>query len=236
MNHAGKSLLPHTAILLPGLHGSDKLYSELITQLGIKDSAQSICYPEDIAQSYSSLYQWLTIHVDFTSPKIIIAESFSTPLALRLAANFPDTVRAVICAGGFCSSPISTAFALLPLRPLFMLKPPLMAIQHFLLGEEASEDSVKALQAILHGVPSHIISQRIRSVLALNAADTANIGNTPALLLQAQDDNIIPWETQNQLENHLPSAEVHWLDSPHLLFQTHPKKSAKIIQTFLASI
>ncbi len=236
MTTAGEPLTAPTAILLPGLHGSDVLYGDLVSQLDIASSAQCISYPEDIEQSYSELYTWLTIQVDFSSPKVIIAESFSTPLALQIAANFPDQIKAVIIAGGFCSTPISSAVALLPLRPLFMLKPPLMAIQHFLLDRESDEKLLKKVQSVIHRVPTHILNQRIRSILALDPADTPSINDTPTLLLQAQNDKLVRWEVQNQLENHLPHAEVHWLDSPHLLFQSHPKQAANLINRFLEKV
>jgi pimeloyl-[acyl-carrier protein] methyl ester esterase len=228
-------------IFLPGLHGTSELFDHLVEQLKLQvGSFQStlISYPTDRKQSYKKLFKWLCteLALDQNSSDrktVIIAESFSTPLALRLADKFPQQINALVIGGGFCSSPANPAFSLFPLRLLFMLVPPPSAVRHFLTGPESSSELVDKVRATIKNVSSKILSQRIRSVLTLEEEKTPIAPDTPILLLQAEHDAIISWETQNQLEQHLPHAQSHWLNSPHLIMQVHPEICASSIAEFL---
>jgi len=233
-------------LLLPGLHGTGDLYAPLIKELekraakkNVELNLKALSYPTNIKQRYHSLIEWLEQEIDFEDSDrkiVIIAESFSSPIALRLADAYPEKVSGVVIASGFCASPVNMSFALLPLRPLFMLSPPRAALRHFLLGDDATKEKLNELRAILNSIPSKILSQRLRNVLSLEEAKLPSIPETSLLLLQAQQDGLIPWEVQNQLESHLPHSETHWIDSPHLLFQTRPKLSAKHIVEFITHL
>lgn len=244
-------------IFLPGLHGTAELFNELVEQLKlqakIKTSSSEVSfqttlinYPQDLKQSYKKLFKWLSSHLaldqttestNSVGPKtVIIAESFSTPLALKLADQFPQQISAVVIAAGFCASPAYPGFALLPLRPLFMLAPPRAAVRHFLIGPESSVELVNKVRSVIKNVSAKCLSQRMRSILTLEEEQTPTIPKTPVLLLQAEHDAVIPWEIQNQLEQHLPHAETHWIDSPHLIMQAQPETCAKHITEFLDNI
>ncbi len=231
-------------MFLPGLHGTDELYDGLIDQLNLLEVSfhpTLISYPADLKQSYKKLFKWLCSHLALDQKNVgyqtvIIAESFSTPLALKLADKFTPQVKAVIIGGGFCASPTNPGFALLPLRPLFMIAPPRSAVRHFLTGAESSPELVDKVRSAVKKVSSKTLTQRISSILTLEEEQTPTIPKIPVLLLQAEHDAIIPWEIQNQLEQHLPHAVSHWLDSPHLIFQAQPETCASHIITFLGKI
>lgn len=226
--------MPTALTLMPGLHGTDALFQSLIPQLD--GLVESVNYPQDISQDYDSLFKWLETNFDWSKPRILIAESFSGPLALRLAHRFPESVEAVVIAASFCASPINPGLALLPLRPLFMVSPPTTALKHFLTGQEASQELLENLKSTVKELPSRILSQRVRSILSLEQNNCPSLPHTPILLLQAQHDNLIPWETQTMLEQHYPHADVRWLDSPHLLLQTRPEEAAGYIKDFLSTV
>lgn len=239
-------------VLLPGLHGTDSLFSDLKDQLiiaaegsGLDLNFISINYPNDIGQEYTDLINWICSEVNFIKPNsastVILAESFSSPLAIMLADRYPNIIDAIVIAGGFCSSPIlsetaTAALSLIPLRPLFMLRPPKSAIRHYLTGDDADPAFVKTVQRAISATPSRVISDRVRAVLDLDESSCPTISQTPALLLQSEDDNILPWEAQNALVNHLSHAQAHWLKSPHFILQRHPGTSARLIIPFLKSI
>jgi len=232
-------------LLLPGLHGTDELYADLISHLNkysakkdLQLNLNALNYPLNIKQRYGSLIEWIQqeINIDsIQSPIVIIAESFSAPMALRIANNHPDKIKAVVIAAGFCASPVNMAFALLPLRPLFIMSPPRAALKHFLLEENTSKEKVNKLRIIMNSIPAKILAQRLRAVLTLEEANLPIISDTPLLLLQAQHDALLPWDIQNQLESHLPHGETHWVDSPHLLLQSRPKIAAKQILKFISN-
>lgn len=220
--------------LMPGLHGTDAMFQQIMPLLD--GPVECVNYPRDISQDYDTLFSWLEKHLDWSKPRVLIAESFSGPLALRLARRFPNSVEAVVIAASFCASPINPGLALLPLRPLFMVSPPSSALKHFLTGMDAKKEVLHSLKSVIKSLPSRILSQRIRSVLGLEQKDCPSLPGTPILLLQAQHDNLIPWESQTMLEQHYPHANVRWLDSPHLLLQTRPEEATRYIKDFLGKL
>lgn len=220
--------------LLPGLHGTSTLFDPLVRML-VGQPVECVCYPLDIPQSYESLTDWLINSLDWTKPRVIIAESFSGPLAINMTAEFPYSVKALVLAASFCSSPSNPSLAILPLRPLMMLTPPLAAIRHFLIGDDSSSLESKQLQHIVSSIPSKILSERIRAILTLQSSDCPSLTETPMLILQASHDNLIPWDTQNQLCMHYEHAICHWLESPHLLLQRCPRECYTLISHFLST-
>jgi pimeloyl-[acyl-carrier protein] methyl ester esterase len=220
-----------TYTLLPGMHGSSHLFTPLVEALG-EVKIELVSYPNHIPQSYKSLEEWLSNSLDWTIPRSIIAESFSGPLALTLTDKFPESVKALTLAASFCAPPTNPNLALLPLRPLFMIRPPKLAIQQFLTGPNISESQLRDIQKVIANVPSKTISQRIRSVLELDQSTFPKLLDTPIQILNAQDDAIIAWDIQNQLCIHYPHATTHWLDAPHLMLQLLPAECANLIKEF----
>lgn len=221
--------------LLPGLHGTAALYGPLVRLLD-EHPVECIRYPHDIPQSYAHLTDWLCNTIDWSKPRILIAESFSGPLAINVAAKFPYSVQALVLAASFCASPSNPSLALLPLRPLMMLKPPLATIRHFLIGSDASAAEATQLRSIVSSIPAKVLSQRIRSILTLEASDCPSLPETPMLILQASNDNLVPWDSQNQLCMHYDHAVSHWLEAPHLILQKCPAQCHALISHFLSTI
>lgn len=233
-------------IFLPGLHGTDDLFEDLLEELQRKISFQKILitYPNDIKQTYKKLTKWLVSYLEINEwssesekvKTIIIAESFSTVIALKLAEKFPKHIHGVVISGGFCSSPVPTIFNFIPLRPFFFIKPPLLVIRRYLTGSASSINFVMDVAAVLRKTSSKRVVERLRSILSLEEEQVPSIPATPVMLFQAEHDEVIPWKKQNQLEQHLQQAETHWLDSPHLIFQVHPGMSSDLILEFLDKI
>ena len=220
-----------THTLLPGLHGNKTLFPPLLEELG-DVLTECVEYPTTISQSYESLEKWLSEQIDWQIPRVIIAESFSGPLALRLAKRFPDSVLSLVLAASFCASSTSPNLALFPLRPLLMLSPQRRTLKLFLIGDEASEQQFTELKKIVSKIPSKVLSQRIRAILSLQPSDSPCLKNLSKLILQAADDNMVPWETQNQLRMRYDHANTHWLDGPHLILQSASDECTSLIKEF----
>ena len=200
-------------------------------------SSESLCisYPTQLSQDYDTLYEWLVDEIDFSIPRAIIAESFSSPIAIRLAAAFPDTIQAVVIAGGFCSSPAPSFLRFAPLRAIFSFPPPKKLIRYFLLDRESDDSLLEEVKKSTSQLPAKSFAQRVRAILTLNRSDFQLIHDTPVLVLQASRDQVIDSKTQQSIEQVAPNARVHWIDAPHLIFQQKPVHCAKLITHFLKS-
>ena len=221
---------------LPGLHGNTELFTAIQNMIPSEVDAEFIELPSEGKQDYVTLSSWLNDYLSASQPRLIIAESFSGPLALRLAAREPTKICGVVLAASFCDAPVNPGIALLPLRPLFMVKPTHKALRHFLIGDNADEQDVVELRKVVQKTRSSTLANRVRVILELQEQDNPTLTKTPILLLQAQNDNLIPWDAQQRLEACYPRATVHWLESPHLILQQHPQQCLDAIQEFLTSL
>jgi len=226
-------------VLLPGLHGTSGLFPPFVSALAEKNISSESCFalplPVDISQEYMPLAD----HISACLPDgdlILVAESFSTPLAMILAERELSRVRGMILVAGFCYSPLPTGIGLLPLRPLLALSPPTALVKHFLTGESASSECLDAVMHTLRLAHSRVLASRVRTVLALSEAECPSPRGLPVMLIQARQDRLIPWEAQSRLERHFPDAHVVWIDGPHLLLQTEAHACACAVVSFLGSI
>ena len=223
----------------PGLHGTEALYQSLRDRLPEGIVAEFVNLPSTGKQDYQTLADHLDRELPKTtagSKRLFIAESFSGPLAIRLAAMRRGEVVGIVLAASFCEAPLNLGIALLPLRPLFMVKPPRTALRHFLIGNDASEAEVVELQKVAQSIPSATLSKRIRTILELAEDDNPDLPDIPILILQADNDNLVPWEAQSKLEANYPQATIHWIASPHFIFQRCPEEGIQSIVEFAEGI
>ena len=90
-------------VLLPGLNGSSALFTPLLAELGDID-CQVLDLPEHGPQDYDALAQKLAERLHST-PFVLLGESFSGPIAYRLAMRKPPGLQGVILAASFLTVP-----------------------------------------------------------------------------------------------------------------------------------
>ena len=219
-------------VILPGLDGTGVLTEKFASGDWKGMPVRVIPIPGDGPQDYASLAERITPELP-DGPLILLGESFSSPLAMRLAEQERGRVTALILAGGFCSSPVSPALSLIPVQPLFLIPPPAAILRKFLAGPDAEDELVTQLSEAIRSVPSAILAERVQVILALGEADCPAPADVPTLLLQAEQDAVIPWESQSRLERHFTEPTVVWIESPHLLLAARPDACRETVLGFL---
>lgn len=220
-------------VLLPGLHGSARHFDRFVNKLRPQLPNWSILpvtLPQDGPQDAESLVERLTPRLP-TTPFVLLAESFSGPTAMRLCQH--PQLKALCLVSSFISAPHPLSFALLPLRPLLAIKPPKAAVRALLAGEDAEDDVVEAVRSEIETTPAATLAGRIRASMAPEESPICIPDSLPVLILLARNDRLIPWEVQAELERTIPSAEVHWIEGPHLLLQIAPEECATALVRFL---
>ena len=221
-------------MLLPGLDGTGELFASAL-ELDWGGMHPVVCrLPATGPQDYPALAGELAPRLP-EGELVLLAESFSSPLAMHLASRLPGQVRALVLASGFCTAPHSSGLGWLPLRPMFEVTPPAFFLKRYLTGEHAPQALLDHLTLVLQQTPGATLTERVRVVLALLEDECPAPGELPILLLQARHDRLIPWETQSQLERHFPDAEVDWINGPHMLMQTRTQDCRNAVIRFLAA-
>ncbi|MBT8037760.1 MAG: lysophospholipase [Verrucomicrobiae bacterium] len=221
---------------LPGLDGTAQLSDGIKEVLPSETHAEFIELPSSGKQDYDSLTDWLDKKIAHGKKRLLIAESFSGPLVLRWAEQRPHEVVGIVLVTSFCDAPLNPGIALLPLRPLFMVKTPRHTLRHFLIGEDASEAEVSQVSSVVQAIPSATLTKRVRAILELIENDSPVLDQVPMMILQAQSDNLIPWEAQRKLEACYPNARTHWIESPHLMLYRFPEQCIQRIAEFASEL
>jgi len=226
-------------VLLPGLDGTEELFVDFIAALGESWTAATIAYPADRFLSYTNLRPFVSAAIPQSEPFVLVAESFSTPLAIWYATTNPSNLVALVICAGFVGSPVhrwSGTVKALAKPWLFRLKPPRVALEHFLIGENAPPDLLHKLRHVLQKVSADVLSGRVREALDCEARDDLRRTTAPLLYLEATYDRLLPSSCKEEFSHLRPDILFRSIPAPHLLLQREPQKAATIITAFIRSL
>ena len=218
-------------IVLPGLDGTGALSEPLCARLSLSHDVENVRYPGELFQ-YEDLARWLESRLgpgDFA----IIAESFSGPLAIRLAATQPAGLKALILVASFARSPRRVpAFAaaglyLLPLRSRLLIR----LTRRVLVGKWGAQDFPETWTKIISTVPRPTLVGRLREVLRVNVTGQLSVIQCPRLLIVADRDRLVPVANTHDFSRHGWATEK--VEGPHFLNLTRGEDVAERIEVFL---
>lgn len=231
--HSGRSDLDY--ILLPGMDGKADLLGPLMDALPEAPRKSVPHYLTDTVVNYDQLLSMLEFIVP-EAPYLLIAESYSTPLAIRFAASHPSHLQGLVLCAGFASSPLRgwrRKVALITSRFLFRLQPSCSALESFLIGKGADLALLNQLQTSIAAVKPKVLAARLNEVLNCDVrGDLTKIG-VPTLYIQAQNDRLIGPGSLSEILALKPDIVVEQIPGPHLLFQREPIKAAAAIERFV---
>jgi pimeloyl-ACP methyl ester carboxylesterase len=108
-------------VLLPGLDGTGKLFVEFLNALDLGESANIVPYPANIPLGYDELEPLVRAALPTRGRYVLLGESFSGPLAIRIAARPPPAIIGLILCATFSSNPyphLAWARRVAPFLPL----------------------------------------------------------------------------------------------------------------------
>jgi pimeloyl-[acyl-carrier protein] methyl ester esterase len=232
-------LAPKHLVLLPGLDGTGDLFVDFIAALPKSLTATTVAYPSDRFLSYSDLHPFVSAAVPQSERFVLVAESFSTPLAVWYAATKPQNLVAVIICAGFVRSPIrrwsGTVRALSKLW-FFRVRPPRNIVEYFLLGRNAPPDLHQKLRRALHRVSPNVLSGRVQEALDCDARDDLGRTTVPLLYLEATFDRLLSPSCKEDFSHLKPDILFKSIPAPHLLLQREPLKAATVMMAFISSL
>jgi hypothetical protein len=142
-----------TLVLLPGMDGTGRLFTGFRALLDPRFKVTVVSYPSDQPLGYSELEILVRSSLTENRPFVLLAESFSGPLAIPIAASLPSGLAGLVLCFTFSRSPWPWLSKLdwlvyhLPIKRIH-----LSLLNCFLLGRFSSVP----LQSALRGVLEHI--------------------------------------------------------------------------------
>jgi pimeloyl-ACP methyl ester carboxylesterase len=225
-------------VLLPGLDGTGKLFEPLMNSLSGHLDVQIFRYAPKETFNSSTLLQ--LIYSDLpTEPFVLIAESFSSLLAIEIAAKQPQGLRGLVLCAGFATSPLKgwrrKIFGLLA-PSLFRFKLPTFALKHWLAGRDAPIALVASLKSALSTVAPAALASRLRYVFGSDVRAELSQISVPMLYLQATQDRLVPAFCANEILHTKPEMKIEPIAGPHLLLQREPQQATNFLMNFLSQL
>jgi pimeloyl-ACP methyl ester carboxylesterase len=221
-------------VLLPGLDGTGKLFAEFVQVLGSAVESQIVAYPKDEPLGYRELEVLARAALPRDRPFVVLGESFSGPIAIRIAAQPPAALVGVILCGTFARNPYPLFGWAGPLAAWFPLKSlPQWVRAPMMWGSMSPDRAPEQLARAIADVSDAVIRHRIAALLAVDESAALARIQVPTLVLQADHDLVIPDSATRWILETAPRAQLVRIDGPHLLLQTRPVECAAAVTEFV---
>jgi pimeloyl-[acyl-carrier protein] methyl ester esterase len=226
---------PIPVLLLPGLEGTGRLFARFVAAATGALDLRAVRYPTDRALGYAALLRLVRKQLPREERWALLGESFSGPLALRLAAEAPPGLRAVALAASFHRQPARRWLsAFRTAAPLFFNAPfPAPAVRALLAGFDAPDDLVTEVRAAVAAVPGRVMVARAEEALEVDASRPLEASRLPLLVLAGRHDRLLRRAIPEEIRALRPDAVIHLLDAPHLVLQRQPARSMALLEDFL---
>ncbi len=142
-------------VLLPGMDGTGDLFSKFAAALAGEFEIATVRYPTEESLSYSELEDFVRVACPTSGPFVLLAESYSTPLAIKYAASNPENLEGVVLCAGFATSPMRgwrrfLGWLLAPV--MFRIPLPDLVVKLWLAGPEASSPLIRSVRSAVSSV------------------------------------------------------------------------------------
>jgi pimeloyl-[acyl-carrier protein] methyl ester esterase len=222
-----------TLILLPGLHGTADLFAPFLNVIPAEFPRRVISYPSDKTLSYDQLLDRIGEELKEESTLVLIAESFSGPLAVRFAADHPERVKAIVLVASFVRLPRPPWQRRLLAPLLFRLPISIIALRRYLAGPQAPRDVVVDLRNSLRHSRPAVLLARLRESFRVDCSDALSRCPMPLLYLAGTEDHLMPRQALDTILAIRPDTLVVTIPGSHMLLQTKPAECWREIAPFV---
>jgi pimeloyl-[acyl-carrier protein] methyl ester esterase len=223
-------------VLLPGLDGTGMLFRAFLRTLDPVIRTAVVSYPPDQDIDYAGLETVARASLPAQEPFVVLAESFSGPIAIAIAASRPAGLRGLILSCSFASNPRPL---LAPFRWLVRFLPvraaPVRLLALSALGRFATPALRTEFTEALSRVSPSVIRGRLRTVLGVDVSALLNRIDAPVLYLRASGDRLVPGSASHRFSA-MPRIRFVEIEAPHFLLQARPSEAAAHVQAFLREI
>jgi len=225
-------------VLLPGLDGTGKLFDPFVKQFPDPTRITVIPYPMKKHISFDMLGDYIVSLLPLDTPLVILGESYSGPVALRLATRDDINIKALILVATFAKYPeslLKTVSRLLPLSFLFRLPIPDFIIHHYCFGNTDNTVLAALLRESVRDNEPNVLARRAREGAQVDVTESLSKITIPCMYIAPGDDKLVPGSAVKYLKAHLPNMDVVTIQGAHFILQLQPKACYDSVNRFLLS-
>jgi pimeloyl-ACP methyl ester carboxylesterase len=167
-----------------------------------------------------------------SEPFVLLGESFSGPLAIRIAANPPTNLIGLALCATFARAPVPTLVPLAWLAPFAPARPPMSLLAWLLLGSWATPALKSTLAEALREVRPAVLRARAVAALRSDASALMPSVRIPALQLTPSRDRLLSRSAFQTLASGLLRCHTVVVSGPHLLLQASAERCAQEVAAF----
>lgn len=235
--HPMPEATPIPIVILPGLDGTGDLFKDFAEALGPGFRTIVVRYPTDVALDYAGLEPLVRAALPADEPFVLLAESFSGPLGVSLAASAPPGLRGLVLSASFVHNPHPLLPSLMPLvARMPFSKVPKNALLWWFLGGYSTPALRRQLMDVIFRVAPDVLRSRLHTVRHADAREALVHLDIPVLYLQASQDRVVPRQASELVARLRPRTRVVRFQAPHFLLQSAPAKAAETVATFAREV
>jgi len=180
--------------------------------------ATVVSYPEDIYLTHQQLAKLVLDIVPCSEPYVILAESYSGPVACLLAAHPVGNLCAVVFVASFVSLPwgaIGRWIAEILPTALFRPRTPAWILRWLLMDADTPIEMISEAQDIIARVRPEVLAQRLRDSLNADFGPTLRDSTVRVVCLVPESDRLLGERGLRGFLAAKPSIEVVRVAGPH---------------------
>lgn len=223
-----------TLVLLPGLDGTGELFAPFTAACADAIATRVIAYPADRGMTYAEHETWARAQLPNDRDFVLLAESFSGPVGIAIAAAPPPGLIGLVLCASFAANPMPV-FG--PLSRLVGALPaariPAALTAPWLYANRATPELRRAHARAMARVTPAAIRARVQAILAVDHRALLERVRVPILYLRATADRLIPASAGLEILRLRPDTMLAEIDAPHFLLQTEPYPAVAAIMRFI---
>jgi len=223
--------------LLPGLDGTGLLFGPFLDARPTDVRVSVVTYPPDRFLSKAEVVDEAARQIPRDRDVVLVAESFSGPIAAELLRRRPPNVRGAVFAASFLSPPrpvLLKIAGLLPARAFAGARATIWLRKRLALGWDVSPETYRLFQQAQRTVAPAVLAGRLRILRDLKPPpDPIDL---PACYIQAARDRLVPARCADDYRAAFPNLHFARLDGPHLILQARPRDCWRVVSEFLRSL
>ncbi|MEJ2032571.1 MAG: alpha/beta fold hydrolase [Deltaproteobacteria bacterium] len=224
-------------VLLPGMDGTGTLFKPFVARLGSRFQVRVVHYPTTKPLGYPDLEAVARAELPQDGPFIILAESFSGPIAVSLAAACPPRLKGLVLCASFVRNPRPFFSGFRSLASAFPVRiAPTAVLSHFLLGPYATGELRGAFSQAIAQVSPAVFRARLHAVLTADVSEKFSSLTVPVMDLRAAYDRVVPRSASELMSQLNPHIRVFQIEGPHFLLQAAPAAAAQAVDAFVADV
>jgi len=217
-------------VLLPGLDGTGDLFDPLAAQLCDEFIVKVVRYPNDPSLGYAGYVEFVRNAIG-TREVFLLGESFSGPVAVRLATQLGRQVKGLVLAATFLRNPWPAWL----LRRAARVDPeatPEKIRDAILMGSYGDDELRKKVDRIVQNLSRPVRSARLGAVAGVDVRDDFARLDCPILVLHGREDWLVSIRAMQKAICSRSDVRMVAFPAAHMLLQTRTADCAAEIRAF----